>query len=444
MDDINSTILLVGGFLIGVVVLHGLWVAWRSRKEPLRFDLAEMVETGEDHDELALLRGELPNGGARVVGTADEIQDPLRAPPRIDSTVDEVEPTAQRPVQEWDHQPVDEHVEERTDGSADANVGQPAGIALEENSEESPKENPVSSVEEPVDNEPSAEIVTELVDTTLEDADITIGPDDMPAEVVFDNDGRVEPVLGRFEIEPNERPDVVEARPEETFADEPSVATHEEAPDDAALETPGGFELPEPIEPPTQTSLDIDTKVAQEITLTPERSRRLRFNFGGNSRKSARGDKPEPAKKGRIERDFIAMWVTARHGGNLRGGEIIEALSRNSMRYTPSKVFCRLDPEDGSEQFQFVNGIEPGSFDLTAIEELETPRVLFLLTLPGPANPIAALEDMFEVARDVAMTLGADLLDDRLSAISGQTIEHYRNRISDFTRRSLSRRSETK
>lgn len=430
MDDINSTILLVGGSLIGVVVLHGLWVAWRSRKEPLRFDLAEMSDTGEDHDELALLRGELPNGGARVVGTTDEVEDRLKVAPRLDA----VEP---------DEQALDAPVvESAVDAPVDPPVVAQADVSVDERADE--------RADAPAD-EPLDETVDETVDEVEDEIEVPERVADEPAivtdeafeEVVFDTDGRVEPVLGRFEIEPQEDVgDSAESSDDETLDEQPAFAAQSAAQEDTAV--PAAF-VPdefEPVEPPTQTSLDIDSKVPQEITLTPERSRRLRFNFGA-TRKSARGDKAEPAKKGRIERDFIAMWVTARHGGKLGGGEIIEALSRNSMRYTPSKVFCRLDPEDGTEQFQFVNGIEPGTFDITTIEELETPRVLFLLTLPGPANPIAALEDMVEVARDVAMALGADLLDDRRSAISGQTIEHYRNRISDFTRRSLSRRSET-
>ena len=63
--DIKSWILLIGSLLIVAVVCHGFWTAYRSRREPFRLDIAADIPTS-DVDDLALLRGELPNGGART------------------------------------------------------------------------------------------------------------------------------------------------------------------------------------------------------------------------------------------------------------------------------------------------------------------------------------------------------------------------------------------
>ena len=63
--DMKIFILVCGALLIAAVIVHGLWVARRSRKNPLKMELAENgMSIGID--EMELLRGELPNGGARV------------------------------------------------------------------------------------------------------------------------------------------------------------------------------------------------------------------------------------------------------------------------------------------------------------------------------------------------------------------------------------------
>ena len=73
--DIKDFILIGGGILICLVVAHGFWIAYRARREPYRLDIVPDL-IPEDIDDMERLRGELPNGGARVVNpqmqTAEE------------------------------------------------------------------------------------------------------------------------------------------------------------------------------------------------------------------------------------------------------------------------------------------------------------------------------------------------------------------------------------
>ncbi len=64
--DIKDFILIGGGLLIAMVVGHGFWIAWRAKREPLRLDIVPDL-IPDDVDEIERLRGELPNGGARVI-----------------------------------------------------------------------------------------------------------------------------------------------------------------------------------------------------------------------------------------------------------------------------------------------------------------------------------------------------------------------------------------
>lgn len=63
--DIKDFILIGGGILIAAVVGHGFWIAWRAKREPLRLDIVPDL-IPDDVDEIERLRGELPNGGARI------------------------------------------------------------------------------------------------------------------------------------------------------------------------------------------------------------------------------------------------------------------------------------------------------------------------------------------------------------------------------------------
>ncbi|MEM7217240.1 MAG: cell division protein ZipA C-terminal FtsZ-binding domain-containing protein [Pseudomonadota bacterium] len=74
----KSWILLIGSLLIVAVIGHGLWTAYRKRNEPIKLDIAEDIPESAV-DDLVLLRGELPNGGARPAGTNGGLIEGLRA-----------------------------------------------------------------------------------------------------------------------------------------------------------------------------------------------------------------------------------------------------------------------------------------------------------------------------------------------------------------------------
>ena len=57
--DSKELILVVFGILMLVVLVHGLWVAWRKNQKNLKFEMVDSV-VQEDADDIGLLRGELP------------------------------------------------------------------------------------------------------------------------------------------------------------------------------------------------------------------------------------------------------------------------------------------------------------------------------------------------------------------------------------------------
>ena len=136
--------------------------------------------------------------------------------------------------------------------------------------------------------------------------------------------------------------------------------------------------------------------------------------------------------------DVVVIWVVAKSGTSLEGHGLLGALAANHLQYG-GDVFYKLDPNTSVERYKVVNGVEPGTFDLSNLDALSTPRIVMLLRFSSHNDATEAFEDMLEVAQDVASVLDAELKDERMSDMSKQTIEHCRQRIREYKRMSIRR-----
>ncbi|MCZ6889747.1 MAG: cell division protein ZipA [Gammaproteobacteria bacterium] len=291
--DIKNYILIGGGLLIAAVVAHGFWLAYRSRRDPLRLDIAREIPVDDDVDDITLLRGELPNGGARVVGRRDE------------------------PLQE----------------------------AFE-----------------------------------LEPPPMLIESESKPAPVPRDD----------LDTQPFE------------FDDAEIVAVE-----------PRGT---------VPSRVEMRTGIRDGMRAAPSRS------------------KPLSAENLAAGSDLLVITVLARDEP-FTGSDLVDVFLGNGLKFGDMNIFHRVDLKTKAAQFSVVNAVEPGTFDLSAMDEIRTPGISFFLQLPGPAEPGAVFEDMLAVARDVAETLGGDLKDENLSVMTAQNIEHCRQRIAEFSRKLMSARA---
>ena len=133
----------------------------------------------------------------------------------------------------------------------------------------------------------------------------------------------------------------------------------------------------------------------------------------------------------------VVIWVAAKEGTGFGGHELVKALADNGLRYGNDALFHKYDINSGEEVFSVVNGLEPGTFDLSDLDALSTPRIVMLLSLVNATTGLAAFSEMLDAAQDISIWLGAELRDENMGPMTGQTIEHYRQRISDYKRKSL-------
>ncbi len=139
--------------------------------------------------------------------------------------------------------------------------------------------------------------------------------------------------------------------------------------------------------------------------------------------------------------ELLMINVLAPNGQEFAGEALLAAMRGQGLKYGDMNIFHRRDPHTGKVQFSVANALEPGYFDLAEISNLVSPGLVFFIQLPGPEKPGEALEDMIRITKSIAEELGAVLKDENLSAVTGQTVEHYRERVADYSRRRLSKRA---
>ena len=147
--------------------------------------------------------------------------------------------------------------------------------------------------------------------------------------------------------------------------------------------------------------------------------------------------------------ELLILGVMAKPEAPFRGEALIAALRGQGLKYGDMGIFHRLSVgkdagKDGSDErlFSVANALEPGTFDLSDLEGLRSPGLTFFMQLPVPGDALETLDDMVLSARTVAAALGGDVKDDTMSALTGQTIEHMKQRIADYALKQLTATSD--
>ena len=133
---------------------------------------------------------------------------------------------------------------------------------------------------------------------------------------------------------------------------------------------------------------------------------------------------------------IVTVYLAARSGSVLNGADIVVAAEKAGLVYGYMGVFHRLverRPEQGPV-FSMANIKSPGSFDMGAIQTLETPAVAFFLTLPAPVPALEAWETMLPTVQRMAELLDGIVLDDQRNALGRQRIAHIRDELRAYDR----------
>ena len=109
------------------------------------------------------------------------------------------------------------------------------------------------------------------------------------------------------------------------------------------------------------------------------------------------------------------------------------------------KIFDRHLSDDGSGAvlFSMANLVNPGTFDLKTMGELEAPGVTLFMALDELADPVDALDIMIEAVDSTGWRLAAQC-NGRVAQFNDakQTIDHYRQRAPGCVSSSASKAAE--
>lgn len=362
--DIKDFILIGGGILIAMVIGHGFWIAWRAKREPLRIDIVPDL-IPDDMDEIERLRGELPNGGARVVHSRATLQPPENL------ELDLAAPVLMEPVAE-----VQQAIEPEVSATRPATgFTEPKKLRAQR-----PKVHQAPPRKLVVEDE-AQEPVVDAQATRAHVREVQIELDPLVPE---------SPVTTRTKT--TSRRDVVKSQTDQT-----------------------------------QTGR---TKAGQN------KAGQSKVNRG-----SVGQAKKESEEDAVAVEELLIVNILAPRGEPFDGESLVHALRRQGLRYGDMNIFHRVDPATKAKLYSVANAVEPGTFDLSDLSSMQSPGMTFFLQLPGPDDAISMFEDMLQAARSVSVELGGDLRDENLSGLTGQTVEHMRQRIADFARRRLSKRA---
>jgi cell division protein ZipA len=141
---------------------------------------------------------------------------------------------------------------------------------------------------------------------------------------------------------------------------------------------------------------------------------------------------PSREKKPAASPDHVfSLFVLAPHGVPFRGQLLLGALAAARMEYGDMQIFHRVEMVDGHEKvlFSAANIREPGTFDLSALENFTTEGIAFFMQLHSDVDAVWAFESMVESARILADSLDGTVCDATRSVLTKQTISHMREEV---------------
>lgn len=133
----------------------------------------------------------------------------------------------------------------------------------------------------------------------------------------------------------------------------------------------------------------------------------------------------------------VLMTVMPPSGQQIRGGAIRVACEASDLVLGEGGVWeCRSEATENQAMiFGIAHLREPGTFSAETLNTLETPGLLLFMQLPGPLDPVPAVDLMISVAGRLARRLGATVCDRKRNRMSTQAMIRLRADAAEFERR---------
>ena len=155
------------------------------------------------------------------------------------------------------------------------------------------------------------------------------------------------------------------------------------------------------------------------------------------SRDERPAPRPPPAEDDGRELLIVLTILTADER-DIPGSVVREALAAFDLRPDEQGMFHHYGNRRGTASapvFSVANVLEPGMFDLAAMDELSTPGLCMFMRRPGPFPASVAFDLMMDVGTRLSRALEATLCDDQRCRMTVQATQALRERVVHFALR---------
>ena len=113
----------------------------------------------------------------------------------------------------------------------------------------------------------------------------------------------------------------------------------------------------------------------------------------------------------------------------MNGMDVVKALMDVGLMHGSFQIFHRMAEDTEIPVFSVASLLEPGTFDLSKLENMNTPGLTFFMVLPGELDGIEVFDDMLNTARGIAERTNCELLDEKGGALTAQGAGYIRDEI---------------
>ena len=141
---------------------------------------------------------------------------------------------------------------------------------------------------------------------------------------------------------------------------------------------------------------------------------------------------PEPEEEP-IEVDkVVVLHVLAPHGEVFQGLDVRAALIAEGLVHGKDGFFGRRDERNNCIKWRVANMLKPGTFDIAALEAMETNGLTLFMALPCPFSFLDAFDDLIATGQRLTDRLSGTLADEKRHRLNQQTIAHEREAVIDY------------
>lgn len=133
--------------------------------------------------------------------------------------------------------------------------------------------------------------------------------------------------------------------------------------------------------------------------------------------------------------DVLVLTLMAPEGEPYQGKAILAMAKQLTLHHSSQGIFHYFPSLEGvgdEPWFGIANAVEPGVFDLDAIDQLTTPGLALFLQLPGPERGERMLRHMLETGHQMSEQIGGRLCDHQRRPLTREQAEAMMQRAAQF------------